>query len=77
MKVVLTSATVDKDVFSKYFNDCPIIEIQGLIYPVNVIYKPYDDYIKGSVDVLQSIVKERLKQINIFKGHILVFLNDV
>ena len=48
LKVLLTSATVDKEAFSQYFNNCRVIEIPGMIYPVSVNYRPFDSYIIGS-----------------------------
>lgn len=38
LKVILMSATLNADVFSNYFNYCPIIEVQGKIYPVEEFY---------------------------------------
>lgn len=34
LRVILMSATIDTSLFSKYFNDCPVIEIPGRAYPV-------------------------------------------
>lgn len=34
LRVILMSATIDTTLFSKYFNDCPIIEIAGRAFPV-------------------------------------------
>lgn len=38
VKIVLMSATLDSDVFSKYFNDCPVINVPGRCYDVDIIY---------------------------------------
>eukprot|EP01027_Heterolobosea_sp_BB2_P016280 GEZU01023180.1.p1 GENE.GEZU01023180.1~~GEZU01023180.1.p1 ORF type:complete len:1034 (-),score=423.68 GEZU01023180.1:40-3090(-) len=38
LKVVLMSATLNAEMFSAYFNNCPIIEIPGFTYPVKVHY---------------------------------------
>ncbi|XP_058453190.1 ATP-dependent DNA/RNA helicase DHX36 [Malaya genurostris] len=38
LKVILMSATLTADTFSRYFNNCPIVEIPGLIFPVQEIY---------------------------------------
>jgi ATP-dependent helicase HrpA len=40
LKVIVTSATIDADRFSKHFNDAPIIEVSGRTYPVEVRYRP-------------------------------------
>ena len=34
LKVVLMSATIDTNLFSEYFNKCPVIEVVGKTYPV-------------------------------------------
>lgn len=34
LRVILMSATIDTTLFSKYFNDCPVIEIPGRAHPV-------------------------------------------
>jgi len=42
LKLIITSATIDTATFSKAFNDAPIIEVSGRLYPVAVIYAPFD-----------------------------------
>ncbi|XP_001604965.2 dosage compensation regulator isoform X1 [Nasonia vitripennis] len=34
LRIILMSATIDTSLFSKYFGDCPVIEIPGRAYPV-------------------------------------------
>ncbi|CAH2098414.1 unnamed protein product [Euphydryas editha] len=36
LKIIVMSATLDTAVFTNYFNDCPIIEVPGKTYPVEV-----------------------------------------
>jgi ATP-dependent helicase HrpA len=38
LKVIITSATIDTKKFSKAFNDAPVIEVSGRMYPVEVRY---------------------------------------
>ncbi|OCG48105.1 ATP-dependent RNA helicase HrpA [Gilliamella sp. Choc5-1] len=40
LKVIITSATIDVERFSKHFNQAPIIEVSGRTYPVEVRYRP-------------------------------------
>ena len=40
LKVIITSATIDVERFSNHFNQAPIIEVSGRIYPVEVRYRP-------------------------------------
>ena len=37
-KIVVMSATLDYNKFSRFFNDCPIFNIPGRLYPVENIY---------------------------------------
>ncbi|XP_076228414.1 ATP-dependent DNA/RNA helicase DHX36 isoform X2 [Nomia melanderi] len=38
LKVLLMSATLNSERFSKYYNDCPMIHIPGFTYPVEEFY---------------------------------------
>lgn len=38
LKVVLMSATLNAEVFSKYFNDCPMLHVPGLMYDVQQVF---------------------------------------
>lgn len=38
LRVILMSATIDTTLFSKYFNDCPVLEIQGRTHPVQQFF---------------------------------------
>src|SRR6195952_258194 len=40
LKVIVTSATIDPESFSKHFGGAPIIEVSGRTYPVEVRYRP-------------------------------------
>jgi len=40
LKVVITSATIDAERFSRHFNDAPVIEVSGRLYPVEIRYRP-------------------------------------
>jgi ATP-dependent helicase HrpA len=43
LKVVITSATIDPERFSRHFDDAPVIEVSGRTYPVEVRYRPVVD----------------------------------
>ncbi|MCA2187598.1 ATP-dependent RNA helicase HrpA [Nonomuraea cavernae] len=71
LKVVITSATIDPERFSRHFSDAPIIEVSGRTYPVEVRYRPLDDdddQTQGIVDACRELVTEG-------PGDILVFLS--
>lgn len=38
LKIIVTSATLDADKFSVYFNACPIFTIPGRTFPVEILY---------------------------------------
>lgn len=39
-KVIVSSATINAEAFSKYFNDCPIVTIETQTFPVTMVYDP-------------------------------------
>jgi ATP-dependent helicase HrpA len=40
LKLIITSATIDPERFSRHFGDAPIVEVSGRTYPVEVRYRP-------------------------------------
>ncbi len=40
LKVIVTSATIDPESFSRHFDDAPIIEVSGRTFPVDIRYRP-------------------------------------
>jgi ATP-dependent helicase HrpA len=40
LRVVVTSATIDAERFSRHFGEAPVIEVSGRLYPVEVRYRP-------------------------------------
>ncbi|KAF2204641.1 ATP-dependent RNA helicase-like protein DHX8 [Delitschia confertaspora ATCC 74209] len=70
MRLIVTSATLDADKFSEYFNKCPIFSIPGRTFPVEVMYsrEPESDYLDAAlVTVMQIHLTEP-------PGDILLFL---
>lgn len=43
LKVIITSATIDPERFSRHFGDAPIVEVSGRTYPVEVRYRPVSE----------------------------------
>jgi len=39
-KVIISSATINAEVFSEYFGECPIVKIDAQTFPVTLIYDP-------------------------------------
>src|SRR5258708_4237446 len=40
LRVVVTSATIDAEHFSRHFDGAPVIEVSGRLYPVEMRYRP-------------------------------------
>ena len=40
LRVVITSATIDAERFSRHFDNAPVIEVSGRLYPVEIRYRP-------------------------------------
>jgi ATP-dependent helicase HrpA len=40
LKVIITSATIDPESFSRHFGGAPIVEVSGRTYPVEIRYRP-------------------------------------
>lgn len=76
LKIIITSATIDPERFSRHFNHAPIIEVSGRTYPVEVRYRPIvDDENDGDRDQLQAIFDavDELSQESM--GDILIFMS--
>ncbi|KAM6498646.1 putative pre-mRNA-splicing factor ATP-dependent RNA helicase-like [Amanita muscaria] len=57
LKLIVTSATLDAEKFSKYFYGCPIFTIPGRTYPVETLYTkdPESDYMDASLIAVMQI----------------------
>eukprot|EP01116_Phalansterium_solitarium_P014768 TRINITY_DN3258_c0_g1_i2.p1 TRINITY_DN3258_c0_g1~~TRINITY_DN3258_c0_g1_i2.p1 ORF type:complete len:556 (+),score=219.32 TRINITY_DN3258_c0_g1_i2:721-2388(+) len=70
LKLIVTSATLDSERFSTYFNNCPIFTIPGRTFPVEVVFSkdPEPDYEEAALAVVKHI------HLSEPAGDILVFL---
>ena len=73
LKIIITSATIDVERFSKHFNNAPIIEVSGRTYPVEVRYRPVaeeddQDQLQGILNAVDELQAEG-------RGDILIFMN--
>jgi ATP-dependent helicase HrpA len=91
LKIIITSATIDPDRFSRHFNNAPVINVSGRTYPVEVRYRPYQntetedgdgkpekELPKKSLpkkDLQQGIIDAVRELSKIDRGDILVFLS--
>src|SRR5205814_1524824 len=73
LKLVITSATLDAERFSKHFDGAPVIEVSGRLYPVEVRYHPVgsedddSDLDEAISDAVDELAREG-------RGDVLVFL---
>ena len=51
LKLIITSATIDTEKFSKGFDDAPVIQVSGRRYPVSVQYRPLDPELEETGDM--------------------------
>ncbi|HEX4725267.1 MAG TPA: ATP-dependent RNA helicase HrpA [Pseudonocardiaceae bacterium] len=79
LKVVITSATIDPDRFSRHFDDAPVVEVSGRTYPVEIRYRPIidpdDPDADPDRDQIQAICDAVRELGAIDHGDILVFCN--
>ncbi|WP_404340458.1 ATP-dependent RNA helicase HrpA [Pseudoalteromonas mariniglutinosa] len=79
LKLIITSATIDPERFSKHFDNAPIIEVSGRTFPVEVRYRPTTeidkevmeaegDQLQGIFDAVDELCQEG-------PGDILIFMN--
>jgi len=76
LKLIITSATIDTEKFAQAFDNAPIIEVSGRMYPVDVRYRPIEEeaededetYVEAAVSAVDEIVRESVR------GDVLVFM---
>lgn len=79
LKVIITSATIDVEKFSKHFSDAPIVAVSGRAFPVDVLYRPPeqddDDPINDAIFAALEEIEQLERQQHKGPGDVLVFLS--
>ncbi len=82
LKVIITSATIDPQRFSRHFDNAPVIEVSGRTYPVEVRYRPLMQESGEQLDVEEAIhhAVDELEEADLHgpapgQGDILIFLS--
>ncbi|QIR14217.1 ATP-dependent RNA helicase HrpA [Shewanella aestuarii] len=75
LKIIITSATIDVERFSKHFNNAPVIEVSGRTYPVETRYRPLVQDNDADLDVSDGIFAAVDELIAEGPGDILIFMN--
>jgi HrpA-like RNA helicase len=79
-RVIISSATINTELFSSYFNNCPIVTIDTITYPVSVVYDPPAIPVSGgslaAEDALLTKIAATTERIlnNGGNGGVLIFL---
>ena len=79
-RVIVSSATMNTQVFSEYFDNAPIVSIDTITYPVSVIYDPIPGGVTTTTDagcdLLLSKICNTVERVldNGDEGSILIFL---
>jgi len=73
LKLIVTSATIDAERFSKHFDGAPVIEVSGRLYPIEVRYRPFEEEDDDS-DINQAIGDAVEDLARLGQGDVLVFL---
>ncbi len=71
LKIIISSATLDAEAFAAYFNDAPVIQVEGRTYPVEDFFLP-----PGKDEELANHILRAMRWISDVddKGDVLVFL---
>ncbi|MGB6225346.1 MAG: ATP-dependent RNA helicase HrpA, partial [Pseudonocardiaceae bacterium] len=75
LRLIITSATIDPERFSRYFDGAPVIEVSGRTYPVEIRYRPYGVDRDDDRDQTQAICDAVTELRSGGPGDILVFLS--
>ncbi len=76
LKLIITSATLDAERFSKHFSGAPVLQVSGRSYPVEVRYRPPQVNEEGEVQDVPQAVCTALDELSVggLRGDVLVFL---
>ncbi|MDR2543725.1 MAG: ATP-dependent RNA helicase [Treponema sp.] len=75
-KVIISSATINAEVFSQYLNECPIVKIEALTFPVTLIYDPViatQDIEETLLIKIEAIITRFISEKR--EGDVLIFLS--
>ena len=78
LKLIITSATIATEKFSRHFSQAPVIEVSGRSYPVEVLYRPLHVEDPDTEDLqLQEAVLAAVDELaRIDRGDVLIFLSS-
>lgn len=76
LKVIISSATIDTEKFSKHFSNAPVVSVSGRLFPITTMYQEDEDddsllegtYVEQAIRVIHDLATDP------FGGDILVFM---
>jgi ATP-dependent helicase HrpA len=76
LKLIVTSATIDAERFSRHFDGAPVIEVSGRLYPVEVRYRPLQETGEDEQEeTMEAAILDAVDDLSrLGGGDILVFL---
>lgn len=61
LRLIISSATIDTNLFSQAFGNAPILEVSGRLFPVEELYDPIEDdgvtYVEAAVEATRQAVE--------------------
>ncbi len=73
LRLIITSATIDVEAFSRHFGDAPVVEVGGRTYPVEVRYlddeaapAPFEDQLLHAIEDIETGPQSRARDILTF-----------
>jgi ATP-dependent helicase HrpA len=74
LKIIITSATIDVEKFSRHFDQAPVVSVSGRTYPVSTWYQPLTTA-DGTLELAVGVVQAAQALWQEGRGDILVFLS--
>ncbi len=75
LKLIVTSATIDLERFSRHFNNAPVLEVSGRTWPVDVLYRPWQGELEDQTQAILQGIEELMQLSKGRGGDILVFMS--
>ncbi|MBW2132412.1 MAG: ATP-dependent RNA helicase HrpA [Deltaproteobacteria bacterium] len=72
LKLIITSATIDTEKFSKAFHDAPVVDVSGRTYPVDIRYAPDSEEDTPYTEIAAEAARRLVRRGN--PGDVLIFM---
>lgn len=79
LKLIVTSATIDLERFSRHFDNAPVLEVSGRTWPAEVLYRPWQDELEdqthGILEAIEELMRLSRSDSRAQGGDILIFMS--